>query len=280
MKLDYQKELVPVLYSDSGVKLLPERNYDAKKLCFGVHWHERMELLLMLDGSMKITVGADSFNAKKGSLIIISPDKPHNAFALECGVRYRPIMFEIPNFYNSAHISRRLLEPIFNQRVDFVPITENPEIIALANAILNDDSNDDEACVLITVGRVYELLGLLFRHCVRQIDLTGESSVFQSVLDYIAENYGQYITTSGLCERFGYEESYFCRLFKKSTGLTPMKYLQIYRLERSQDLLKNTDRKIFEIGRLCGFSDQNYFARCFKSQYDLTPGEYRKRQRN
>ena len=58
MKLDYQKELIPVLYGDSAVRILEETNTPANRVCFGMHWHERMELLLIYSGSLKLHIGS------------------------------------------------------------------------------------------------------------------------------------------------------------------------------------------------------------------------------
>ncbi len=278
MKLDYQKELVPVIYSENAVKILNERNFAPEMRCFKPHWHERMELLLILEGSMQLSVGTDNVTACEGSLVIIPPDRPHSAVALQNGVRYQPLVFEIPNFYNSTNISRRFLEPIFNQSADFLPTTENSAVIGLVRSILEEYSMDDESHILIVVGKIYELLGLLFRHCLRKTSEPVKHSDFEPVLDFIADNFAQDITTYMLCNRFGYDEAYFCRRFKELTGLTPMNYLQIYRLEQARTFLDRTDLKISEISAQCGFADQNYFSRCFKRRYNTTPTEYRHRK--
>ena len=77
MKLDYQKELTPVLYGDSAVKIHKETNAAENKLCFITHWHERMELLLIYSGSLHLHIGDKEFTAKENSLVIIPPEKAH-----------------------------------------------------------------------------------------------------------------------------------------------------------------------------------------------------------
>ena len=42
MKLNYQKELTPVLYGDSAVKIHDTYSVTEGVLCFSLHWHERI----------------------------------------------------------------------------------------------------------------------------------------------------------------------------------------------------------------------------------------------
>ena len=77
MPLDYQKELTPVLYGDSAVKILDENRVKAGGICFGTHWHERMELLLVLSGTLEVCIGNTSAAAGTGCVVIIPPGQPH-----------------------------------------------------------------------------------------------------------------------------------------------------------------------------------------------------------
>jgi AraC-like DNA-binding protein len=58
-------------------------------------------------------------------------------------------------------------------------------------------------------------------------------------------------------------------------GMPPTQYLNGYRVEKAQTLLKNTDRSITDIALAVGFDDASYFARIFKKQTGMTPREYK-----
>jgi AraC family transcriptional regulator len=70
---------------------------------------------------------------------------------------------------------------------------------------------------------------------------------------------------------------HFCRLFKKSTNLTPYQYVLQRRTARAKELLKKRELTIVEIAYLLGFSDQSHFTRQFKKQYGITPGAFLKK---
>ena len=58
-------------------------------------------------------------------------------------------------------------------------------------------------------------------------------------------------------------ETYFCRYFKESTGMSPIEYLINLRIEEAARLIRETDYKIIEICLLSGFDNSSYFIRKF-----------------
>jgi AraC-like DNA-binding protein len=72
-------------------------------------------------------------------------------------------------------------------------------------------------------------------------------------------------------------ESHFMSFFKQVTGLSFMKYLNHYRVERAQALLTNTDESMADISQEVGFCDQSYFGTVFRKIVGTTPAAYRRR---
>ena len=122
---------------------------------------------------------------------------------------------------------------------------------------------------------VYELLYLLFEYHLAELHTEFKSSVVK-IIDYMEENFALDLNTETLCRKFGYSTGHFCRKFKRATGVTPMTYLKIYRLEQALQKLKEGNQSIGEIAALCGYSDANYFTRCFKAHYGVPPRYYKK----
>ena len=78
----------------------------------------------------------------------------------------------------------------------------------------------------------------------------------------------------------GMSESNFRSVFKKVTGLSFLRYLNQYRVERAQVMLTHSDESMKNICHEVGFCDQSYFGAVFRKIVGLTPGEYRRRFRN
>ncbi len=70
------------------------------------------------------------------------------------------------------------------------------------------------------------------------------------------------------------------RRIKNLTGLSPALYLRKLRLQKSVDLLKNTDLSISEIAYEVGFSDPAYFSRIFTTEHKMCPMVYRRCNNN
>ncbi|HHY83876.1 MAG TPA: helix-turn-helix domain-containing protein, partial [Clostridiales bacterium] len=71
-------------------------------------------------------------------------------------------------------------------------------------------------------------------------------------------------------------ENYFCRLFKKEIGISFVDYVSKLRLEKAQELLKESTIKIKDISERVGFSNPHYFGIWFKENTGVTPSQYRK----
>ncbi|MEI7027013.1 AraC family transcriptional regulator [Paenibacillus sp. y28] len=68
----------------------------------------------------------------------------------------------------------------------------------------------------------------------------------------------------------------FHRLIKQATNQTYSDYLRTQQIKRSCELLRNTDKKIYEISALSGFPDLKRFYAIFKLKTGLSPTAYRK----
>lgn len=275
MKLDYQKELTPVLYGDSAVKIIPHTFIEAGKYGFAVHWHDRMEILYIHSGSLIITSGGSSTEIGAGELAVFSPAVPHSGRAGSGGVSYDAVMFDISKFYNTTGASHRFLTPVHEQRVLFETTTRQSEILDSVKEILRLHRSGDGVADIMVVGEIYRLIGLLFKYCLSpEQTVSPDSGRFKEVLDFVNQSFCKDISSATLSKKFGYDETYFCRRFKSVTGLTPMIYIRILRLEKAKKLIKKGNIMLTDVATSCGFSEQGYFSRCFKKHFGITPGEY------
>ncbi len=96
---------------------------------------------------------------------------------------------------------------------------------------------------------------------------------------FLGENCGCAIQVKEASRICGMSESHFMSFFKRVTGLSFMKYLNHYRVERSQVLLVNTDESMASISQEMGFCDQSYFGTVFRRLVGMTPAAYRRRFR-
>lgn len=264
-----ERELAPVYYSAAAVKVLRYRQ-EAGRECVRLHWHDRMEILRIHTGELHAEIGTQPVTAGPDRLLIVPPKMPHTAMAGEEAVRYDVLMFDVRSFYNETEVCRRYLPAVFEGRARFVGVTDDADTVSCVDDIVAAG----EPSLAVTAG-VYQLLYWLCERCLLgMVDDTGER-VVREMIDYMEERFDRELSTASLAAQFGYTEAHFCRKFKAATGLTPMQYLKIYRLEEANRRLKE-DGSIGEVAAACGFSDANYFTRCFRLHFGAPPTKYRR----
>lgn len=100
--------------------------------------------------------------------------------------------------------------------------------------------------------------------------------IHKKVMSYIKEHYNmQDLNVSKIADEFQIDVPYLSKSFKKGTGIGPLKYLQMIRIDKAKELLVNTNRNIKDISTEVGFISTVSFTRVFKQYEGITPGAYR-----
>lgn len=100
------------------------------------------------------------------------------------------------------------------------------------------------------------------------------------IVDYIRAHYRGRILAVDLARAAGISVSSVERLFRKTFGMPPNRYLKWTRLNAACQALRDTDRPLGQIAEECGFGDQTSMTRDFRRELNLTPRKYRLRFRN
>lgn len=97
----------------------------------------------------------------------------------------------------------------------------------------------------------------------------------KKAIEYVHDNYDQSISIDDICENLNINKSYFCSIFKATTGYTFCHFLNHFRIEKSKNFLLDTDLSILDIALAVGFNNQNYYSTVFKKFTGKTPFSYR-----
>ena len=93
---------------------------------------------------------------------------------------------------------------------------------------------------------------------------------------YFNEHYNEAINIEEFALSRSMSVSWFLRNFKQATGMSPMHYILINRINNAVSLLETTDYNVTEISTIVGYENPMYFSRLFKKQKGVSPTEYRK----
>lgn len=97
-------------------------------------------------------------------------------------------------------------------------------------------------------------------------------------LKYIDDNYGNFISLEKVAEVIGLNPVYLSYLFKKIKKENFSEYLNKVRLEKAEELLRNSTLRIGEISEEVGYKDARYFSSLFKKRTGMSPNEYRNKK--
>jgi AraC-like DNA-binding protein/ligand-binding sensor protein len=93
---------------------------------------------------------------------------------------------------------------------------------------------------------------------------------------YIELNCQEALSLAGVARQAGMSEFYFCKMFKKVTGVNFARYVSLVRVEKAKNLLLNFNYRVSEIAFEVGFQSLTHFNRIFKSVAGQSPTEYRR----
>jgi YesN/AraC family two-component response regulator len=122
-----------------------------------------------------------------------------------------------------------------------------------------------------------ETLAHLDAALARKRELSGEAQrLVRQAMAYMQEHYAEPISRQELAHHVGLSDDYLSSCFHKELGLTPVAYLNRYRIQQAKQLLRNTHKSITEIALEVGFCDSSYFSRLFHRETGMTPAAYRR----
>jgi AraC-like DNA-binding protein len=102
-----------------------------------------------------------------------------------------------------------------------------------------------------------------------------EPPVITRAKDFIKQHQTEDLSLGQVAKAVNTSTFYFCKMFKKVTGLNFTDYLSRIRIENAKNLLLNPNLRISEIAYEVGFQSLTHFNRVFKRIVGQSPTEYR-----
>jgi AraC-like DNA-binding protein len=106
---------------------------------------------------------------------------------------------------------------------------------------------------------------------------TAESPVISRARVYITDHQSEDLSLGQVAQAVNMSAFYFCKTFKKSTGMTFTDYLARVRVEKVKNLLLNPHKRVSEAAYEAGFQSLSQFNRVFRKIAGESPSRYRER---
>jgi len=126
--------------------------------------------------------------------------------------------------------------------------------------------------------RLLEIFGRHLSILSNQIAMespAAEPAAVTRAKQFIAQNQNNAICLATVAKAVNTSTFYFCKLFKRATGLTFTDYLARVRIEKAKTLLLDPNRRVSEVAYDIGFQSLTHFNRVFRKIVGRSPSSYR-----
>ena len=130
----------------------------------------------------------------------------------------------------------------------------------------SDNAFDEYICYY----KIVKLLSLVANEKEQRL-----SPYIEEALNYIKDNYREKISVENIAAQVQLSSSHLFAVFKKQMGVSPISFLNSYRMSIAAEQLQGTTTSINQIATEVGIDDPIYFNKIFKKYYQMSPTEYR-----
>lgn len=248
---------------------------------YGPHRHLRIEINYVKKGNCILHLDNESISFREGEIMIITSDVNHQFEAGSEGTTLMQLEFlpEIFSHFNfKAEDGTVVLPPVtlFSEKNRLIKIVNNVRVMRVVQRIVNELELKSPYYQYLVVMYYAELLILISRYMDESYLPICTNDSLKKAIAYIRLNYQQEITINDVAGHAGISERYLRKLFSQYLNLSPLDYLNQIRINKSIELLRNTEMSVKEVCYLCGFQSPQYFSRLFKQQVGISPREVTK----
>lgn len=232
------------------------------------HWHENLEILYVLQGTINVIADADSVIASKEEIIVINSNNVHYIQSLADESIYYCLIID-QKFCEEFNLD--IGEVVFQRQIKDRELREKYEIIkeefqsqkTLYKAKIKAATMD----LVISLYRNYTILESSLSKQIKN----NKIEVIKKAIRFIQYNYTQNLSIQSISEEVGVSKYYFCHIFKEVTGYTTVNFLNTVKCTNAKKLLQSGKYSVEEAALLCGFDNLSYFSKTYKKHMNRLP---------
>ena len=246
-----------------GIEAVEKTNFQG----FPMMFHPHIEILCVLDGSIRVNVDSTERVISSGEFCVVFPYVLHN-YEDAPNTKFRLIMVApqyLPGFEEQL-LGAKAKSPFFtlDPTCDFLT-KRAVSCIASGTAI-----GEKTAC-----GYISALMGEILQKTSLTNTNLPENTALKRLVIYCNQHYTEPITVRSAATACYISESLVSKLFAKEIGCPFRSYVNALRINYAKRQLRKTNKSITDIMYAAGFQNQSSFNRVFFEQCGQTPRQFR-----
>lgn len=241
---------------------------------FKAHWHNDFEIIRVIDSNMKYNIDGQIIELKKDDVLFVNSNRMHFGYSdykKECN--YICLVFDYNLLCLNEYIkSTYVLNVVEDESCPYLIINNNKLNNIIDELYLCHNDLKVQGYILEIFSYIYDA----FKKSPKNKSEKKNHSKIREMIEFINTNYQQKLTLCDIAKSGKVSKNTCINHFNEILGLTPVEYLINYRLEKSRELLLNTDLSITQIANEVGFSSSSHYCELFKKLYSLTPSQIRR----
>ena len=255
--------------------------YGYAALC---HWHPDLEFIYIVNGIMDYFINGEIVRMHKGEGIFINSRRLHYGFSkehYECtfiALVIHPDLFTKSCSAGSSYMSSRFSF----ETEDYILLNRSEawheevlDTIVKVHEMFSDELPDPLLLMSASIG-ICAMIGKYLKQKKSETEDNRLQMNFLQMTDYIHHHFSEKITVKDIAEKGMVCRTDCYTLFHRYLKQTPAEYLNMYRLTKAKELLRDTNLSISAISSFCGFTTPSYFTGTFRKDTGVTPKEYRR----
>ncbi|WP_314067914.1 AraC family transcriptional regulator [uncultured Vagococcus sp.] len=259
---------------DIMAKVFSFQNDQFKKI-IPMHFHQSIEIIYCVNGSLFVEVEQQSYMLQAGDIIALNPNVPHET---KSTVKNEVFVLQIKSsFYDNEKEVLKL-----NTTTDCLDDALIDQLREQIVSIYFTNKRKAPHYQFLIQSKLALIKYQLATHCLVPIEKNKKwqqpktVQKYSIIISYIKDHITEDITLAQISQEVGYTVPYLSKLFKQFTGITIMDYVNKLRLEQAIYLMRTTNKKLIDISFEAGFPNPKSFRKCLKDEFQVTPQDYLK----
>jgi len=249
------------------------------------HWHAQVEVNYVMRGTVHYRMSDHQFSLKAGEMCLFWGGQPHQMDESSDDSIYAGAHLPLVYFFRMrlpVAISSQLMRGA-TMLTSATDAADNENFARWHRYATSGDPAKSQHAVdelLLRIERIllepYSMIGLGAELAENDPPYAQSSRNVARMCDFIAGNFMEDIDTIDIARAADLHPKYAMNLFKKSTGMTLSKYVNLLRLSRAQAMLMSEEANVLQVAMDSGFGSISAFNKSFRHIAGMSPSDFRR----